>query len=143
MTGLSGISFLYFFKGSALEHSRSRCMNPNSRPAGADRDKPMRVIAEELDVSDNTLSTWKKAVRESGWMAFRGGADRGPAFDSGVEKGCRAHPVRLGCQRAAIGINMRHAVVGRQAVLIDVVPLFRLLRKGELHRIFRLTSLKY
>ena len=33
-------------------------------------DKPMRVIAEELGISVNTLSLWKKAVRESGQMAF-------------------------------------------------------------------------
>ena len=32
--------------------------------------KPMRVIAEELGISVNTLSLWKKAVRESGQMAF-------------------------------------------------------------------------
>jgi len=30
----------------------------------------MRVIAEELGISVNTLSLWKKAVSESGQMAF-------------------------------------------------------------------------
>lgn len=32
--------------------------------------RPMWQIAEELGVSVNTLSLWKKAVRESGQMAF-------------------------------------------------------------------------
>ncbi len=32
-------------------------------------DKPMRVIAEELGISVNTLSLWRKAVRESGQMS--------------------------------------------------------------------------
>ena len=32
--------------------------------------KSMKQIAEDLDVSVNTLWLWKKAVRESGRMAF-------------------------------------------------------------------------
>jgi transposase len=51
-------------------------------------ERPLWKIAEELGVSANTLSAWKKAIRESRGLAFpEGGADGGPAPDPRVETG--------------------------------------------------------